>query len=378
MSTPRHIPELDGMRGVAVFGVMIMHFIGGIHPQGFAERAVAKAATYGVWGVDLFFVLSGFLITGILFDAKGSKAYFRNFYARRTLRIFPLYYAILLLLFVLIPPFVLMRMDPALLGAREAQAWVWPYLTNIYLARAGSFALPYISHFWSLAVEEHFYLVWPFVVAYLARGTVMRWCVILGLFSTCLRIVLSVVGVNDTAIFVLTPCRLDTLCAGGFLALAVRGPLGAAISQRISPLIGVSGAATFVTSAWHAAVGSGDSVVLPLRGLFMALFFGFLIFAVCDENGPALLKRPLRAGWLRTLGKYSYGLYVFHGLISYWMHSRGHLEETLTQMLGSHGLAMAAEVVIGLVASIFISVLSFEFFERPMLKLKSKFAYGGA
>lgn len=375
MSAARHIPELDGLRGVAVAGVMLMHFIGSIPPQTPLENAIFKAATYGVWGVDLFFVLSGFLITGILYDAKGSKGYFQNFYARRTLRIFPLYYAILLLIFVLIPASLLVRVDPALLGAREAQAWVWPYLTNIYLARAGSFALPYISHFWSLAVEEHFYLVWPFVVAYLSRGAVMRWCVVLGLAATSLRIGLGLAGVNATAIFVLTPCRLDTLCAGAFLALAARGPLGAAIAARLNLAVWLSGGATFVASAWHAVVGTADVFVLPLRGLTMALFFGLVVYAVCDERGPALLKRPLRARWLRSLGKYSYGLYVFHGLISYWMHSR-HITASLTQMLGSHGLAMAVEVTLGLTASIVISVLSFEFFERPLLKLKDRFAYG--
>ncbi len=378
MSAARHIPELDGLRGVAVAGVMLMHFIGGIQPQTTIERGVAKVATYGVWGVDLFFVLSGFLITGILFDAKGSKGYFTNFYARRTLRIFPLYYAILLLLFVLLPTSLLVRVDPALLGAREAQAWVWPYLTNVYIAKEGSFALPYLSHFWSLAVEEHFYLVWPFVVAYLSRGAAMRLCVILGLGATCLRIALSASGVNETSIFVLTPCRLDTLCAGAYLALATRSPMGATIGHRASTLMWLSGALTFACSAWHAVLGTADAFVLPLRSLAMALFFGFLIFAVCEEHGPALLKRLLRAQWLRTLGKYSYGLYVFHGLIAYWMHSRGGLTATFTRMFGSHGLAMLLEVVVGLAASVLISVLSFEFFERPMLKLKSKFAYAGS
>lgn len=220
--------------------------------------------------------------------------------------------------------------------------------------------------------------MWPFVVGFLARGAVMRWCVGLGVVAVALRIALSLSGVNETSIFVLTPCRLDTLCAGAFLALATRGPLGASISQRIAPLLWLSGGATFGLSAWHAAVGSADSLVLPLRGLAMALFFGFVIFAVCDQGGPELLKRPMRAKWLRWLGKYSYGLYVFHGLISFWMHSRGHLEESLTAATGSHGLAMVGEVTIGLAASILVSVLSFEFFERPMLKLKSKFEYAGA
>src|SRR4051812_15798005 len=90
-SQVRHVPELDGVRGVAILGVMVLHFVGGLTAHGPIERIAVKLSSYGVWGVDLFFVLSGFLITGILHEAKGAPHYFRNFYARRTLRIFPLY-----------------------------------------------------------------------------------------------------------------------------------------------------------------------------------------------------------------------------------------------------------------------------------------------
>ena len=98
-----HLPGLDGLRGLAILLVMAVHFVGGATPQTSGERLAVKLGSYGVLGVDLFFVLSGFLITGLLLDAKGRPHYFRNFYARRTLRIFPLYYAVLAMLFLVLP-----------------------------------------------------------------------------------------------------------------------------------------------------------------------------------------------------------------------------------------------------------------------------------
>lgn len=375
MRNARHVLELDGVRGIAILSVMLMHFVSEVAPWNAVERALVRASVYGVWGVDLFFVLSGFLITGILFDAKSDARYFQNFYARRTLRIFPLYYALLLVLFVLIPEPVAGRLDPALLEARKAQFWVWPYLTNVYLARAGSFAIPYVSHFWSLAVEEHFYLVWPFIVRLLDRRPLMTLCVLVSLASAGLRVWLSWRGVNDIAIFVLTPCRLDTLCAGAWFALAARGPEAQQLLRRCPLAIALTTIVVVVSSAWHAAIGSADAVVLPLRGLALALLFALVIFSASSDDGPAFLKRALRAGWLRWLGKYSYGLYVFHGLLAYGLHIHEGVTEALTQRLGSHGLAMAVQVAASMALSVFVAVLSYELFESRLLKLKKWFDY---
>src|SRR2546421_12940262 len=116
-----------------------------------------KASKYGVYGVGLCFVLTGYLITGILFVPRGLSHYFRNFYMRRVLRIFPLYYAVLFVLFYAL------RLAPSAypIGLEESgrhQAWFWSYGVNILIALRGAWALPDVSHFWSLSVEEHFYL----------------------------------------------------------------------------------------------------------------------------------------------------------------------------------------------------------------------------
>jgi len=371
----RHVPELDGVRGIAVSGVMVMHFIGILTPSGMLEHAIAKGAKYGVWGVDLFFVLSGFLITGILFDAKASERYFRSFYARRTLRIFPLYYAVLLVLFVLLPASLLSAIDPELAAARSAQPWVWTYLTNVYLAIDGRFSIPYVSHFWSLAVEEHFYLAWPLLVRYLSRGSLMRLSVVLGATSLALRVLILHQWNNEIAAFTLTPCRLDTLCAGAWLSLAARGPEGAAVLRRARQLVPATCASIVAMSLLHVASARWDTVVLPVRGTLLAVLFGLVIFCAWAEAGPGWLKRALRAGFLRTLGKYSYGLYVYHGIISYGMHRLG-LERALLWRLGSHGMTMLVEVSLGFAASISISVASYELFESRMIQLKKWFEYG--
>src|SRR5215468_8569908 len=118
-----HLPGLDGVRGLAILLVLAVHFVGNATPVSWGERIAVKLGNYGVLGVDLFFVLSGFLITGLLLDSKGDPHYFRNFYARRTLRIFPLYYAVLALLFIALR---LVATPTPLLGvARQHQGWLW-------------------------------------------------------------------------------------------------------------------------------------------------------------------------------------------------------------------------------------------------------------
>src|SRR5271156_1921130 len=128
-----HMVALDGVRGLAIVLVMFVHFVGALTPHGMLERGIVKVSNYGAWGVALFFVLSGFLITGILWDSKGDPRYFRSFYIRRTLRIFPLYYAVLAVLFLVLPRLPSLC-PPSLDEAARHQGWVWAYLTNFYVA----------------------------------------------------------------------------------------------------------------------------------------------------------------------------------------------------------------------------------------------------
>ncbi len=128
-----HMPALDGIRGLAVLMVLVFHFVGQMLPTNWVERAIVGVTKYGSFGVDLFFVLSGFLITGILYEARDKPHYFRNFYMRRVLRIFPLYYGVLVLVFFVAPLIPPLR-GPTLDYLLDRQAWAWLYAVNIYIA----------------------------------------------------------------------------------------------------------------------------------------------------------------------------------------------------------------------------------------------------
>ena len=140
-----HVPVLDGVRGLAIALVLSVHFVGDATPTNGLQRALVKLANYGVWGVDLFFVLSGFLITGILLDSRGTTSYYRSFYVRRALRIFPLYYGVLGLLFV-VWPMLAVGYPAGLTESAAHQGWAWSYLVNVYVALHRTWALPYVSH----------------------------------------------------------------------------------------------------------------------------------------------------------------------------------------------------------------------------------------
>jgi peptidoglycan/LPS O-acetylase OafA/YrhL len=367
-----HMVVLDGVRGVAILMVLCVHFIGDAHACTTFGRAMVKLANYGIWGVDLFFVLSGFLITGLLYDSKKSAHYFRDFYVRRTLRIFPLYYGVLALLFIILP--TLPTPYPAgLLESARHQGWLWLYTSNVYLAIHRAWALPYVGHFWSLAVEEQFYLLWPIVVLSFGRRALLRICVVVAVLALTLRSAMAFAGAGIIAQVVLTPCRFDALCIGGFLALAVRstGLDGVARAARLSlaPLLGL----VLLVSAWNAMRGSFSNVVLPIRGTLIALTFGALLITSLAARATSTLSRVLRSRVMCFLGTRSYGLYVFHGIVAYGMGERQADLDALAGRIGP-GTALVVEAGLGAGVSVLAAAASYELFEKHFLRLKNRLA----
>src|SRR6202045_3638349 len=222
----KKIPQLDAVRGLAVLLVLLHNT--NVYPS----LHLHLISDNGWMGVDLFFVLSGLLITGILLDTRQSEGYLRNFYARRCLRIWPLYYSVLLFMFVIVP---ILRPSEAhtVFEARSSPWWAYPVFLQNFLIPIPTMATGALGVTWSLAVEEQFYLVWPLVVRFCSEGQLRKIAIAVICISPALRFYLSQ---HQVIIYSNTFCRLDGLMAGALLALVIR-------SVSFSP-------AKFLTRAW--------------------------------------------------------------------------------------------------------------------------------
>ena len=213
----QHCLELDGVRGIAIVGVTLYRYVKELDPAGSPALAIARDfLSVGELGVELFFVLSGFLITGILLNTKSKNGYFRNFIARRALRIFPLYFATLLVCLFIIPSLLSTKIFDL---PSSNQFYLWTYMPNLYMAWENSWCFGPLDHFWSLAVEEHFYLLWPFAVYFLTLKALLRVSVAIAIGVGIIRTFVSMRPEWTVAVDVLTVFRCDALCMGAILAV---------------------------------------------------------------------------------------------------------------------------------------------------------------
>ncbi len=354
------VAELDGIRGLAALLVLLYHaFYMSLLNQPVAGLAkLLAAATKAGWlGVDLFFVLSGLLITGILLDSQAERHYFRNFYARRVLRIMPLYYAALLVLLVCYQgsgSFVL-------LGS--------VYLTNL----AALFAVPMLfGPLWSLSVEEHFYLLWPWLVRYL---NVRRLAVLAGLIVllTPLARALAFGRIGAMEIYFYSWFRFDGLALGALLAIWLRG--------ANCTVVRLKGAALAAVMAGVIIIAAG----LPFGMLSRERFAGTtLLYTAAQLIFAGLIAAALLPGrsWFKTAlswrpltwcGEVSYCFYLVHVFCFHlidWLLAQAGVE--LSAMIGLAG-AITVRALVGTVASFVIAALSWRYFETPILSLRRHF-----
>ncbi len=364
----RHLPGLDGVRGLAILMVMLSHFIVVGDNLGKGTE-VSRFLHSGYLGVDLFFVLSGFLITGILIDSKLSPTYFKTFYIRRSLRIFPLYYGLLAVSWLTVIYFT--PQDRPILIGHDSLAWSWLYASNIGMAVKGDWlASPTwvgLGHFWSLAVEEQFYLVWPLVVWLTPVRSLKKLCAVLVLASPFIFIGLTW-WLGNRGAYVSTLGRLGVLAAGGWLAIVWREPGGwPRIKHLLVPCAVVFGTILLL-----------ERTVLPILSFLeptLALLVGasLVALAAAGKQGP-LNSAFFESGVLRWFGKYSYGIYVYHhALKPVWIHFLW--DGWITPRFGTGLPATLIYTAAATAISLSLAWLSWKFFESPILSLKSRFGY---
>ncbi len=385
----KRLAPLDGLRGLAILLVMQYHFWGlgfGLvdrDPTLGIDRFARKLFGVGWSGVDLFFVLSGFLITGILYDAKRSNFYFRNFYARRFLRIFPLYYAFLAFALFALPNFHRLAGPGQTTALHHTQFWYWTYTVNIASAVKQLHShIPLVySQFWSLAIEEQFYLLWPLLLRLFNRRAVMILCAALVAGALAFRIMLlQPIGASFATIagpYNLLPARVDTLALGALLALALRGGGQIARFRPHAQLVAAGSllvlAILFYTQDGLSAI---DRRVQTIGLSALALLFAAVLLLALTSRPGSTLYRIFTHPTLSFMGRYSYAIYVFHLLVAFEVASQVLRSYGARTVFGSQIPQNIAFSVICSAISIAAAWLSWHLFERQVLKLKRYVPYG--
>jgi peptidoglycan/LPS O-acetylase OafA/YrhL len=351
------MPELDGLRALAILIVLLAHWV---------PEVYQPVEHLGRLGVLLFFVLSGYLITGILLDCRALVQSgvetpgfaLKQFYIRRFLRIFPVYYAILIVGYLL-----------GLSVIRETMAWHVTYTSNVYFAIRGAWQGA-ISHLWSLSVEEQFYLMWPALILFLPRRVLPTAIFGLILMAPIFRGIGSLTGLNPVAVWVLTPGCLDTLGAGAFLALAehspnqvphwLHGKCGWLPWIGLPLLLGMMGLSR---------VQGDTSLYLALSDIGAALVSVFLV-AKASNGIPGIVGRTLEWRPITYLGRISYGVYLLHPFVT------KAIRRLASNLVDVHDTRYAIPLLLCyFTATIILASLSWRFLETPLNELKRFFPY---
>jgi peptidoglycan/LPS O-acetylase OafA/YrhL len=371
------MPALDGLRGLAALVMVLYHLFVAGWSDSPSIHLLQKFTTAGWVGVDLFFVLSGFLITCILLNSLDSPTFFKTFYARRALRVFPLYY--LAVFFAVAFPGLL---------ALHWSGLQWVYLANLqnnlgfFISAAWFQANPpdlaAIQHLWTLALEQQFYLVWPVIIylfgAQKSRSTLLVASLIACAAALALRVVLYYHGAPVPVLANSTPCRFDSLLYGACLALALNGGLAPQHRERLhrlaAPLCLTTLAAILVLGFTRHTFANENAAVCTVGFTLLDIFFAALILLAIQPDSAT--SRVFSVQGLRTIGMYSFGLYVYHEFLREWFSAplRAWLDATHSKLFG---VLTTAAILLAL--SFAVAVLSYHLFEEPFLRLKRYFPY---
>jgi peptidoglycan/LPS O-acetylase OafA/YrhL len=356
----RYLVALDGLRGIAIIVVLLHNFT---MTEARAVPLLGHLFEWGWIGVQLFFVMSGYLITRNLLAANFSPGVLTAFMVRRWLRIVPVCYALLLLYFYVVP---WIWGAPALVAARSSQLPYWLFLSN-WAEPLGVWA-PGLGHLWSLGVEVQFYLAWPLVVMAFGKrrlGTVSVAVVVLGILAA---IALRAAGASSMAVYKFTVTRMNALAMGALVAVVAERP-GVRVPARA--LAWGTALALAALAIWRGGFNYQDAVVEVVGFPLTALLFAVWLLPIAGVAGSAgsLAVRVPSTPWLRSVGRVSYGMYVAHYPLHWFVMHR--LYPRLLEADGSVSTArLGAYVVAASLATFAIARVSWTLIERPVLALK--------
>jgi len=332
--------------------VMFFHFFSSITINTTCLSMLQKLSVFGQTGVTLFFVLSGFLITRILISTKNSSNYFRNFYIRRILRIFPLYYLFLLIYYYLYP----LIFDFTSTNS-TGKIYYFTYLQNIAMTFNWKASGPW--HFWSLAVEEHFYLFWPLVVFFLTSKNLIRFILLIIIGAFILRIYMLT---KNYEVFYFTFTRFDSLAFGSLLAvLELKQAFKPEYSNKVLIVANFILIPTFIL--WTFYRGEANISIQVFKYVLLSIAYFLIIAYVLSINEDSMINRILKSGFFSYTGKISYGLYVYHPFA--FLLSRKFIYD------GFWPIALFFTITVTYI----LASISYYFYESNFLKLKKYFDY---
>lgn len=363
-----HLPALDGLRGIAILLVLVHH---ATLPGAEDWHPIASDFLHlGFVGVDLFFVLSGFLITGILLGARGGDGYYRSFYGRRLLRIAPAYYLFLAIIYLVMPA---LTADPSFAPppAYRADGGIHAvYGSNLLLAASGDARWRPACHLWSLSIEEQFYLVWPFLVAALSPRALERLCIGLIVAALAVRLGLTLAHAPHWTVYAATPGRWDGLALGALIALwsrrAAEEPVRVLQHHRAAIGFGLIGLLT-VFAADAGLRKDGHAFQIWGYSAVAILFAGLLVAALHGRFHRVFTWRPLRA-----IGRVSYAMYLWQMLVREAF--RVLVMNDLEARAG-FWITQAASLATVIAGTYALAWLSWHLVEARFLRLKRLFPY---
>jgi peptidoglycan/LPS O-acetylase OafA/YrhL len=370
------IPELDGLRGIAIGLVLFYHyfFLTSHARLGSLLSRLLALGRLSWSGVDLFFVLSGFLIGGILLDARDSTNYYSTFYMRRFFRIVPIYMVCLAGFFAL-RAFIQAGHASDFLYMMKDQLPAWPYFTflqNFWMAKTNSLGAFGLGATWSLAVEEQFYLTLPLLIRLLPRRRLPTFLAVTVFGALVLRTLLVLVWRDHSlSRFVLMPCRADTLLLGVLGALAVRDPKSYEWLAGNRKLLGILAGALALGIGVMTYVKAGqDGVMIQTGGLTWLAAFYLCILLLAVTGRSDWIKRFLRMKWLMWLGGIAYGTYLFHEFVlgAFFTFFRSH-------SIGLYNITDVLVAVAALASTLFLCKISWTYFEKPLIKIAHRTGY---